>query len=373
VSFVEKYSEEEAINVTIANGYDGEEFDTEAWKTRGCLKSNGTYKKFISKLETIFNHVEVTGKGKKRIYILKDKRNEVTERKLNYKGKVPTEQDEIMKEYIFNQLIQKRNGSDYTYSLWAKELGFINTDLLDVKEMIKSIKDLHYGSIKYNSKDIVSKFISELSNRNKNVIEKSFQRLVNEGRVVLSETYYFKTIEDELVEVDEEQYIDARQVVTEYLKGEKITYYAYSQSVNSFYKTDKMKQVIKEVDELLNKLLEIKYFFKSYRVVVINPDVKYEVSKDEFHRAYFQRLVKLIQQRQGKDTYMSSISFWKRFLLLNTLYLIDYIGIKDHELLLKKQMKRRSDDMEVYSIDLTIYEFEKQEQKRKQNSAFGGY
>jgi hypothetical protein len=96
------FTEEQAIQITIDNRYDGSEFETSSWKQRGCLKPNRTLEVLISKLNTIYNHVEVEGKGKKRKYILTDKKEVVEGRKLNYKGSVPTSEDEIMKEYIYS-------------------------------------------------------------------------------------------------------------------------------------------------------------------------------------------------------------------------------------------------------------------------------
>jgi hypothetical protein len=368
VSLVEEYTEEEAINVTIDNGYEGEEFETEAWKTRGCLKSNGTYKKFISKLNTIYNHVEVEGKGKKRIYILKDKKDKVSERELNYKGKVPSDQDDIMNEYIFNQILKGKNGTNFSQSIWAKELGFINPDKFDIKGMIESIKYVHHGmNLKYNSKEIVNKFILELKNRNKNIIDNSFKRLGKEGRIVVTPTYLFKTIENEMVEVTEEQYSEAQSIRNECLEGLDIKPYFYSQALNGFHNTKKMKAAIEEVNECLEKQLEIKYFFKSYRVVVVDETIHKEITEEEFNHAYFQRLVKLIQDRQLKANHQESMSIQRRFLLLNSLTLLDYIGIKEFEIMLKKEKKMKSEKMEKYydnQFDLLIKESEEREKRR---------
>jgi hypothetical protein len=367
------FSEEEAINLTIENGYIGEEFDTEAWNTRGCLKSNGTYKKFISKLETIFNHVEITGKGQSRTYILKGKKDKVTERKLNYKGRLPTDQDEIMKEYIFNQILKGKNGTNFSHSIWAKELGFINPDQLNIKGMIESIKFIHHGmNLKYNSKEIVNKFILELKNRNKNIIDNSFKRLGKEGRIVVTPTYLFKTIEDEMIEVTEEQYSEAQSIRNECLEGLDIKPYFYSQALSGFHNTKKMKAAIEEVNECLEKQLEIKYFFKSYKVVIVDSTIHKEITEEEFNHAYYQRLIKLIQDRQFKDNHQESMSIQRRFLLLNSLILLDYIGIKEFEIMLKKEKKMKSEKMEKYyddQFDLLIKESEEREKRR---TTFGG-
>ena len=368
------FTEEEAIQITIEHGYDGSEFETSVWKQRGCLKNNGTLKTLISKLETIYNNVEVVGKGKKRRYILTDKKDKVSERALNYKGSVATIEDEIMKEYIFNQLLKYENGvtrSYRSYKGWAKILGFIDIETLNVEEMIQTIKELHFGlPFIYNPKEIVSKFIYTLDIRNKDVIEKSFNQLEKEGRIKVEEVYMFKTIEGEYEEVWLETYEEAEEYVRDFLESKDVSYYAYIQSVNSFHKSNKMKEIIKEVKELLTNEFGIKYFFKSFKVTVLDRTVKKEVSKDEFNHAYFQRLIKLSKNRQGKEDYKNSTSFWKRFYLLNTLILLDHIGVDVSESL-KEEKKLYSGKLDEYYLDYSIYLFELEEEREKRRHTFG--
>lgn len=95
-------NEEEAINITIQHGYDGSEFETMAWKRRGCLIPDRTLEGLISKLLTIYSGVKFEGKGKKRTYILKDKKVEVSERKFNYKGTVRDYEPLKVEEKHFN-------------------------------------------------------------------------------------------------------------------------------------------------------------------------------------------------------------------------------------------------------------------------------
>lgn len=95
------------------------------WKTRGCLSPNRTLEALTRKLKTIYEIVEVEGKGKKRKYILKDKKEVVNEREYNYKGSVPTVDDYTMKEFIFSYLINNRIKSPKTYNKWGEEFGLL--------------------------------------------------------------------------------------------------------------------------------------------------------------------------------------------------------------------------------------------------------
>ncbi|MED0665310.1 hypothetical protein P4T04_03165 [Bacillus badius] len=367
----EVFTEEEVIKITIEHGYDGSEFNTAKWKQRGCLQMDRTQKMLMDKLETIYASVEVEGKGKKRRYILTDKKDEVAEREFNYKGRIASQEDEVMKEYIFNQLI-KKDGLSYSYSVWAKELGFFDTDTLSIPEMIEKIKELHYGNnVIYNPKEIVSQFIKTLGNRNKDVIEKSFQRLQKENRIKVSATYYFKMLNGETEEVTKEDYDIVQEGLKEFIESKGVSYYIYSQAVNSFHKSEKMKSIIKEAKNYLEEWHGIQYSFKSFKITVLNKEVKQEVSKDEFETAYVQRLTKLTKDRQEKDSYKKSISYWQRFYYLNTLTLLIHMGTEEVNELFKEEVKSKIDKQEAYALDYMIYQFEKDIEKENIRHTFG--
>jgi hypothetical protein len=134
------FTEAEAIKITIEHGFKGNELETSDWKKRGCLKDNGTFKALKEKLGCIYVNVEVVGKGKKRTYILSEKKEVVSERIYYYRGSVPKLEDTIMKEFVFNQLLENNSTSPKTYRSWSRSLGFFNTDSLPVDELIKIIK-----------------------------------------------------------------------------------------------------------------------------------------------------------------------------------------------------------------------------------------
>lgn len=365
------FTEEQAIQITIDNGYDGSEFETTVWKNRGCLKPDRTFEGLISKLKTIYQKVDVEGKGKKRRYLLQDKKGKVEVRKFNYKGSVASKEDEIMKEYIFNSL---HNKSDFTqsYKGWASLLKFPDTEKISIEDMINKIKNIHHGFPRiYNPKEAVSKFIQTINIRNKDVIEKSFKRLVKEGRIKVSEIYNFKTIDSGYEEVTQLEYEDAIDKLNKFLESKNVTYYSYSQSVASFYKTRKMKGIIQQVDDYLSEYLEIEYFFKSIKVEVLNDEVIQDVTPGEFNEAYVKRLVKLTTDRQNKNDYKESVYFWKRFYQLNTLSLLKHIGFFGFEETLKKEKESQFEKTEKFDLDLMIHNFERDWTEENVRKSFG--
>ncbi|MBY0157209.1 hypothetical protein H0178_15560 [Cytobacillus firmus] len=340
------FTEEEAINITIEHGYDGSEFKTEVWNSRGCLSPNRTFDALISKLETIYNYVEVKGRGKKREYILKDKKDAMTERQYNYKGTVPTEEEELMKEYIFNFLVKTGVKSARPYKEWVRDLGLFNFTF-SKKDLIKELKNLHTG-ILFNPSEIVSEFSNAIISYNKSIVENSFRRLENEGRIKRSVNYLFKNIDGNYEEVNEERYEEAVTFKKELVECFEITYNQYIQAYFSTgHRNNKMQSIINEVDEQMERAFGIDYMFQAIGVSIINGEVNKEVSKEEFEQAYFQKFIKLATNRQNRKDYQETKSFWRRTYLMNTLKILSLIQkgileVQGLEELLRKEMKRKS-------------------------------
>ncbi|RYI30575.1 hypothetical protein EVU96_09170 [Bacillus infantis] len=352
------FTEEEAINITIQNGYDGSELNTKAWEQRGCLKPDRTLKGLISKLETIYNSVEVTGSGKKRKYILQGKKDNVTEREFNYKGTLPTEEDLIMQEYIFNQ-IALHGVNNLTYRSWANYLGFVNVNEFNPEELIRVLKDFHYGfPTIYNPNEVVSTFLQTLNIRNKDVIEKSFKRLHKENRITVTEKYNVQYVDDEYDQINEELYNIIIGKIKLFIESKGVSYYVYTQALTSIYNTQKLKDLLKEVDEFMDDHFGIKKLFKSFHVYPNTRDIVREVSKTEFNEAYYNRLIKLTTDRQKKDDYKDSIYFRKRFYNINTLILLDHIGINVNDELSEANALHVW-EKDAFAIDYMAYQWDK--------------
>lgn len=366
------FNEAEVIQITIDNGYDGSEFKTVAWKERGCLKPNGTLKALTNKLETIYNHVEVTGSGKKRKYILTDKKQTITERKFNYKGTVLTPEDETMTEYIFNILLTYPDGFNKSFKGWAKLIGFIETNSLSIDEMIKEIKNLHHNfPTIYNPKEAVSIFLQTLNNRNKNIIERSFHRLEKENRITVTEIFNLKYTDGTYEIINQKEYDDIFNYIKLFLEAKGITYYNYSQSLTSIHKSKKMEQIINDVDEYLSNYFGIEYFFKSFKINVVDRASKGKITFDEFNAAYFQKLIKLTEARQNKKSYIDSIIFWKRFYLFNTFTLLKYIKAPGANELLKEHRKQYLHIVDTFHLDRMKYYFDSDVKKEEIRHSFG--
>lgn len=342
------FTEEEAINITKHYGYDGSEFMKAVWKKRGCLHPNRTMDSLIRKLETIYHNVEVEGKGKKRRYILTDKKDEMTELKYNYKGTVPTKEEETIKEYFYNCLVEKNREVANTYNKWGEEFNLLQPKTFSNEMLIEKVKELHHGLF-YNPNEIVSEFINAIRNHNYALVHNSFNRLEQEGKISQSSVYIFKTTEGKHEIVSKDEYEDAIAYKKDCVQELGIDYRHYILSYRSFHKNKQMENVIKKVDEQMAETFNIHYMYEMIKVKVENSKSQYEYSIQEFEQAYFNKFVQLSKNRQNREDYKNTNSFWRRTYLLNTLTLLSLIlkGRKEFnwlEDLTSVEMKRISED-----------------------------
>lgn len=270
---------------------------------------------------------------------------------------------------MFNKLVNFENKYTQSYKGWSKLFGFPDVETFSVEEMIDEIKNLHHGfPMIYNPKEVVSEFTKTISTRNKDVIEKSFQRLEKENRIKVITIYNVHTIDGEYEEVNEEEYNEIQDDIKQYVESFGITYYTYTQSVISINKSKKLKSIIRKVKNYQNENYGIDKFFKTFRVEVLDNTVQKEINKEEFINAYYKRLIQLTINRQNKDTYKNSLQFWKRFYLLNTLTLLEYLNVYPVDELLEEEKKLQFEKTSKFDSDWTIHEMQK---NNKQRYTFG--
>lgn len=129
-----------------------------------------------------------------------------------------------------------------------------------------------------------------------------------------------------------------------------------------------MKEIINLISEKLAEEFEIEYFFTSYKVEVLIPEVKQEVTHKEFTQAYTQRLIKLSTERhtREKNNYNDSLYFWRRFYLLNTLTLLKFMGVN-----VDKEKKFKSNKVDAFALDIMIHKFDTDTKRDKVRHTFG--
>lgn len=365
-------NEQQAIQITIDHGYEGNEFNTAAWKKRGCLMPNRSLDGLIKKLETIYNHVKIEGKGKKRRYILKDKKDQATERKFNYKGRSETEEEKTMREYVFSQLLKVNNGKPNSFRKWGELIGLPDVSIIKAKEYGQVIKDSvadfkqSEPDFNYNSQEVVGKFINEIKIRNRSVISNSLSNLEKKNKIKVETVYIMDFINIGAIEVKKEQYEDTMQKLNKFLKEMNYSYFQYLQAVENVYKNNTDKRKIEKVQRFLKDEFHITMLYKLYKVKITDREEYRTVSKKKFNQAYVNRFVHLTKKRQQKESYATSLSFWQRFYLYNTLLMLDKLGYKFETLIYQEEKTRLEQLRQFYRENL-----ENDYQRKVNNHAFG--
>lgn len=379
---VDKYNEKQAIDITIGHGYKGEEFETKVWKERGYLKSNGTLKKLISKLDTIFESVLYEGTGKRRMYTLKSPRDMVLEREFNYSGTKPSKEDIAMKEIIFNSLqvflskTKKESNSDI---YWCKIVGLPLLDREDFSNGYDVIKDQYYQKgLLYNPNAVVDNFIQRVRNRSRDVFKNSLKWLESEGKIKASKEYVTIDKKGNAQNISEESYRYLVNVLTLFLEDSGIKYAFYLQSLSSMYISNFMREIHKEVRSYLEDRFGIIKFYSSTSIEILN-DTPYPLSSTEgaLLEHFVKRLWKLIEHVNKKESYRKSDIVWKRFnllnshLLINSTYLGDFLNVElkyDFELEVENYLKDLAEISAMSKNDygnILIEEIMESERKRE--------
>ncbi|WP_391116012.1 hypothetical protein [Psychrobacillus sp. L3] len=323
-----EYNELDVIKITVEHGFNGSEFKTKAWIDRGCLKPDRTHDALIEKLKTIYNVVGVVGKGKKRRYILDDKKEVQTQRDYNYKGTQLTEHDSIMREYIFYQLI-KLSTSSFSFKGWADKLQLPNLISETAKiNYVKGIKDFYVTKDEgiFNAHEIVLECISSVDSRNISVIRNSFRLLEKEKRLKVDEVFIssFKNYANKIIKesITEEKYNLIIEYIRSILSDYELTYYEYIKYLHNNTGSEKIAKVAELITLHLQNVYDVDRVYKSYKVTVIDTTILKNVTEEQFNIAYFSRLIKLSRDKQNRKQYIGSQTFWRRFYYLSMLLIL---------------------------------------------------
>lgn len=366
-------TEREVIELTIKWGFDGEEFETSKWKDRGCLQLDRTQKKLIKKLETRFHKVEVTGKGKKRKYILSNPKaspTEISDGRRNNKG-ISADENLIMDEFIFNRLVSVASDKAVTMTTrkWINLIGLFVIDNNDLMAFGNELKEVYGNEIKI--KAMMKLTLQKVDNRIFNVFDGAIKRLEKQGKIKCKIEYRAKLI-DEIVQLEQDGFGGNVKSITtlsdkqieKIQQAEEIKLKEFGFSFDEYMMARTRKQFAKkEVVEILPKMdnfLEDEFFIKRYykaiKIKILDLSVTGAVSHDEAYRAFIDRFVHLAKKQQAKDKHKNAITYNMRFYYFNILLFLRIKGAKwltDEINMLRFTLKAEIEKIRVdYASDL---------------------
>lgn len=327
---------EEAINLTIENGFDGSEFNLELWRTKKRIPKDRSLDGLVDKLKTIYNSVEVRGRGKNREFVLSGKKEVQTERVHGNKGKEIIE-NKILKEYIFNKLVSIESKGNLIYRRWADLCGIKDLLLKNDEELLTYLTSFNEQFPGYININFIHRRMKEIfKKRQVDVIELVFDRLVSEKRIKITPHYMAKSTipEEEEEEIDgfiygttthitlsESEYELIHNEVKDILSKNNMSYFKYMSRKNNGKKSD---PVVNEIKEMLYEKYKIKYYYTTYHVQVLDKTIQQDVSEEEMLVAYCKRF--LDTSKINENTYMKKgkVSFFERHYYNNIYSMLKY-------------------------------------------------
>lgn len=330
-------TEQEVIEYTITKGFDGEEFDTQAWKERGCLRTDGTYKKLINKLECCFEIVVVEGKGKKKDYILSNPKVKMTPLKDNRKGRLMPRKDEnvVLTNYVHTKLLSlQREGklNRTTYKKLGERLfygesnknvlkgsvRFTFTDFLQDKKIpsVWSYTDWYFET---RARKEIELALDQLQKQNKIVVEKFWIGNFNQEHAIESNISYLKKLSTEEIK-------QVEQTISEIVEANDFTYAEYKKQLALAYQSKKLLETQQEVQQHLKWSFGLNYMYEaiSIRLIEVEPSkvVKYREAQDTFLR----KTLGLVKEKKDSLKYRNAKRKSEKFYYLCVLLYVKAMG-----------------------------------------------
>lgn len=352
-------TEPESILFAIGMGLsNGSEFDTKAWKERGCFKSgDGTHKRHITNLECCAEEVFFEGKGKKRFYTLRNffliPKDRQDRRVSN--GYKHSDDELILDEYVFNFLLRGNYRQALPHKSWSYRIGFFPMELLKQKsiidEMKKTLDKLHHKTIQYSTYDqkkFIDIFIETVKARGVDVIDKAFSRLEQAGRIVVENGYIVKTIGNIYSEItlkEYEQLVIEENIILEE-NGLNRQEYIYKK-INKHLRDKNYYDVSKKITSYMKEYHEIQYYYIAKLPIVLDKD-KQKSSEVDGMTSYYNRFFALTESRQ--KSYANSYDNWKVWYLVNMYSLLEIFGVSVPKEKYGEELKRLEKSY-VYAFD----------------------
>ncbi|MCH4825758.1 hypothetical protein [Planococcus halocryophilus] len=389
----------EGIELCIKNGLPGAEAQLVSFTKNKKLATNQKVK-LQGNLESLFYEVLITGGGQSGKCILNGEKENPTERITgnSANGKKPTEEDEILKEYFFAELVRRighrEEGWSETYNLWGRD--WINqlsiSDMewanfeTELKKTFSNIEKLNENAIK----DIFNNIKENLKKNTRALAIKSIERLEKENRIKTEIEFFQAIAKGSYVEamlkegIEEGEIVDYHNEISEKMQmriaaeiGERLVPFEMSYKrykvVSAFpqFGTPEEKEALRAIGEWLIDEYSVDYLYNRIRIYVIDPSSKKDISKKEAETTFVNRIINKANQRMNRKDYKTTHKFQNAFYRLSMFMLLDIKkieGLKETILSEKKNLNQVSSEC-VFQYALKYGE--KYEAPKEERTVFG--
>lgn len=335
-------TEREAIEFTISKGYKGEEFETLAWKTGGCLKKDGTYKKLIKKLDCHFEKVEVTRKGKNKIYVLSNPKVTPTEMADNRKGrKMPRKaEDEILTNYVHRRLItlKEEDLQATTYNLLRKKIPLVFNQVETLASSVTKVFD-DYLSVE-KIRGVWSYTNWYLSDRAKKDIKLAIEHLAADKKIKVK-TKWIASDSKSLskVQIKQKEVNEINEAIRQLSIDCDIDYEQYQKSFAYPSIAQKMIDFQSTVESYLQQNFGYNYIYEALEIEVLDYTPKVVVKYEEAKVVFLQKVNNLVANKIKNDKYLKAQNKGEKFHYLCILLFLKANGIQIDGQVLKEEIE----------------------------------
>lgn len=374
------HTEREMIDLLIELGISkGEEFEKAYYMKHGYLNNDRTLKGFITKLEQVFESVELAKgengkvlKGKKRMYVVGKRKDHITERITGNQsnGKKHSEYIQQIKQHLlhhlyYNQTKYEERLGGFTISTLARDMGIqlasdVAINETYYKEQILEYFDLDEQAEFMNAEEILDTCITGFSDRQKRVVEIALE-LLEADELIETGTGYMalkaNIAETEHVAISKQVFMDIKNYEAELLSAMGISRQDFH------FRKRKYKAVQIKINQEVAKKYGYEYAYKTIKLIKNNIHEDLIVfslaghqllSVDEF---IIQDFLKLTDMRVNYFKNKTSTFFVKRYYTLATYKILELLGHGKHiNSELKYQLEYNyEEDFQSYQVDFYYY------------------
>lgn len=337
-------------------------------------------------LKCYFQNVEIVGGGLKSGKIIvsgcySDEKERITGNSTN--GYKRTENEKIIKEIIFDELIKKEHllekyETGLSYSGWATLFGIPEIEESESFEQ-QAVKHLQecYNVVAndwFKPLEIVNEFQKAHTIYRKAVVKSSFSQLVKEGKIE-TEIFYIAgvpsadNLQDDFKVITHQEYKEMKELRDSTLQslGSNLNEY-----VSHFKKRkdERLRRIFEAVRNTLWEEYGVTRFHESIKVEIadsaerdvihLHPSIEHEFMKHMTERS--------ITYRHNRDSYKTSTYFWQRFYILNTFNLMSFLGYGQA---IDGLLQHQEEDMFNENLKSYLYDFDTSDHVKARIKASG--
>lgn len=338
-----KMIEKEAIEFTISKGFKGEEFQTQTWKKGGALKTDGTYKKLIKKLECFFEKVEVEGVGKRRVYILTQLKEKPTPYEDKRKGRTMPRatENQLLTRFVYQKLlsIDEEERCAVTLNNLAYLIPFVTSQINCFATGIEREFADYLSENKHRSIWLYSNWY--LSDRAKKEIKLALEDLTKSGKIAITKHWYKGDVSNDS-EVQKKEPLSS-EIVASVRKDEKlfaeahdIDYVEYQKSFSYPKQSEKMVEYGKRLRKFLGEKYGFEFIYEAMDIKIIDvPPMENELIPFlEIKEVFLKKAINLVKDKVKSDKYLKAQNKGEKFHYLCMLLFLreQWVEVDKHDL-----------------------------------------